>query len=66
MNAYTLSFRPINYAQNLKIIVLVPKQIRFGSNVIKCSGVQGTDSEALKCDTDLDARTVTINNAVTF
>lgn len=63
---YTLAFKPANYLQNMQIVLTLPPQIRFGSNQVKCYGAQGTDSELLKCDTNIRNRTVTVTNAVTY
>lgn len=46
---YTLSFKPVNYRQNMKLLLKVPVDIRMPLNQIKCFGVQGTDVTNLTC-----------------
>lgn len=48
------------------ILVKLPTQIRLGSNIIKCFGVQGTDTDVLACTTDVSTKTIKITNAVTY
>ena len=46
---YTVAFSPINYEQNMKIVVVVPEQITF-NETIKCIGLDGTDTKDLTID----------------
>lgn len=65
-NNYTLTLKPINYEQNMKIVVTIPKEISLASNSIACIGLAGTDAQILTCTLNISAKIITITNAVTF
>lgn len=65
-NNYTLTLKPINYEQNMRIVVTLPKEISLASNSIACIGLAGTDVQSLTCSLNITAKTITITNAVTF
>jgi hypothetical protein len=65
-NNYTLTLMPINYEQNMKIVITIPKEISLASNSIACIGLAGTDAQILTCSLNITAKIITITNAVTF
>ena len=65
-NNYTLTLKPINYEQNMRIVITIPKEISLASNSIACIGLAGTDVQSLTCSLNITAKTITITNAVTF
>jgi hypothetical protein len=50
----------------MKLIILLPDEVLFGSNTIQCIGLVGTDSPDLNCTTDTVKKTITIDNAFTY
>lgn len=63
---YTLSFSPVNYEQNMDIVLTIPKEVEFTSQPLRCEGIAGTDYPVVDCIVDQQARTITINDAVTY
>ena len=66
MTNYTFELAPVNYAQNLDIVVTLPKQIALGKTPVNCYGIAGTDTEKLTCKTDTKKKKITITDAVRY
>ena len=63
---YTFEVSPVNYAQNMFIVLTLPKEIFFGSSNVNCYGLAGTDTENVTCSTDTRKKQITLTDAVTF
>ena len=63
---YTLTFSPLNFQQNMKVVVTLPPEILFGSNKVLCYGAAGTDAVTLNCTTNTVNKTITINDAFAY
>ena len=63
---YTLAFSPVNYQQNLQIIITLPPQVKFSNKTLFCEGLAGTDYPTLNCKVDKKQKTITIDDAVTY
>ena len=61
---YTLTFNPVNYEQNMKIVVYVNQYVRIPQNWNKtCKGLVGVDKYNLTCEVDWYNYTITIVDA---
>lgn len=66
MSPYKLSFSPVNYVQNMSIVIGVPSQITMAvSGTYQCVGIQGFDNPSFPCLFDKVASTVTISGQIT-
>lgn len=63
---YTLEFLPTNYQMNMKMVIMLPDEILFGSNNVKCYGVAGTDTPDLDCKVDTARKRVEIDDAFSY
>jgi hypothetical protein len=63
---YTLEFVPKNYQMNMKMVIMLPDEILFGSNQIKCYGLVGTDTPDLDCKIDTAKKTIVIDDAFSY
>lgn len=63
---YTLTFSPLNYQQNMKIVVTLPNEINFTNETLICEGMAGTDSPMIDCKVDKKTKKITITDAVTY
>jgi hypothetical protein len=50
----------------MQIIISLPKEIKFSNKTLVCEGLAGTDYPQLNCKVDKKAKTITIDDAVTF
>lgn len=62
---YTATIKVENFEKNMKFTLKLPKEIDFGAEDPKCTGLTGT-SGPLICEINRTAKTLTFPNVYTF
>jgi hypothetical protein len=61
---YTVLFKPVNYEQNMKVVVGLDRRVVIPDNWNNtCTGVKGTDKIKLACEVDWFNYTITLTDA---
>jgi hypothetical protein len=69
---YTISFTPINYERNMRIIIYFPVEITFPSGWNEthwgkgCVGIKGTSYPELRCEYNKFSHSLNITNALSM